>query len=62
MPTEAASASKAIMGTRDRAKPRALENFMTGFLTLSLGLSSAGVLAALPPGQLWKVAVIVGIG
>jgi len=35
MPIEAASASKAIMGTRDRVAARALENFITGFLTVS---------------------------
>jgi hypothetical protein len=30
MPIEAASASNAIMGTRDRVADRALENFITG--------------------------------
>jgi hypothetical protein len=62
MPIEAASASRAIMGTRDRARARVLENFMTGFLTRTFGLSSAGVLTALPPTRHWKVALIVGIG
>jgi len=60
-PIVVASASNAIMGTRDRAKRRALENFMTGSLTRPCGCrprQSYRPMRPLAP----KVALIVGIG